>query len=256
MPSTSWETPLKSPLKSLVKSPVKSPVKSRRRHLIALAAALGVVAGAGAGYVVQAAREPKLPTLVQPPLPQARGPQPEPLTEALDRKVRNDGDLRELLLEKPGGATTPDWVASQGWMDRTGYADLSDEPEAFETHLTEQEFFRAAVTGWDTGDHQVEILLAQFEQREAPAAPADDSSSSRYWAETDPDVRSRPLPGTGEGKVYVHPKPSAEANALPGVSAEAHASRGDLSLHIWIYGDDPVPWRTIMDLAERQMERL
>ncbi|MFC8432001.1 hypothetical protein [Streptomyces sp. NPDC057253] len=231
-------------------------MKYPRRKLIAAAAVLGVVAGAGAGYLVQAAREPRLPLLVQPTLPQARGPQPEPLTAEQDRKVRNDGDLRELLLEKPGGTTTPDWVAPQGWMDRGEYADLSDEPDSYYEHLEEQEFLRAAVTGWDAGGHQVEILLAQFEQREAPAAPADDSSRSRYWAETDPDVRTRPLPGTGEGKVYVHPDPSAETTALPGVSAEAHASRGDLSLHIWVYGDDPVPLSTIMDLAERQMERL
>ncbi|MFF7281448.1 hypothetical protein [Streptomyces griseorubiginosus] len=231
-------------------------MKDPKRQLVAAAAVLGVVAGACAGYLVQAGREPTLPLLVQPALPQARGPQPEPLTAEQDRKVRNDGDLRELLLETPDGATTPDWVAPQGWMALGEYADMSDEPETYYDHLEKQEFLRAAVTGWDTGSHQVEIWLAQFEQREAPTAPADDSSSSRYWAETDPDVKSRPIPGTGAGRAYLHPEPSAESTALPGVSAEAHASRGDLSLHIWVYGEDPVPWGTIMDLAERQMVRL
>ncbi|MFC8358738.1 hypothetical protein ACFUIY_02590 [Streptomyces griseorubiginosus] len=236
-----------------MKSPLKNPLKGPKRHLIALAAALGVVAGAGAGYLVQAGREPKLPTLVQPPLPQAHGPQPEPLTESRDRKVRNDGDLRELLLEKPGGATTPDWVEPQGWMD---YAATFEDPEAADTFLAEQEFLRAAVTGWEAGDQDVQIWLAQFEQKKNFAAPADDSAETRYWAESDPDVESRPIPGTGEGRAYVHPKLYHESGVAPYYRAEAHASRGDLSVHIWVYDDDPVPWRTIMDLAERQMEGL
>lgn len=234
-------------------------MQSPKRHLIALAAALGVVAGAGAGYLVQAGREPKLPTLVQPPLQQARGPQPEPLTEALDRKVRNDGDLRELLLEKPSGAITPDWVQPQGWMNLYDYADTWQDPEAVEaadTFLEEQEFLRAAVTGWEAGGQEVQIWLAQFEQKKDFAAPADDSAATRYAAETDPDVESRPIPGTGEGKAYVRPTLYHESGVAPYYRAEAHASRGDLSVHIWVYDDAPIPWRTIMDLAERQMERL
>ncbi|WP_028810056.1 hypothetical protein [Streptomyces sp. 351MFTsu5.1] len=234
-------------------------MKSPKRHLTALAAALGVVAGAGAGYLVQAGREPKLPTLVQPPLPQARGPQPAPLTEARDRKVRNDGDLRELLLEKPSGAITPDSVPSQGWMNLYDYADMWGDPEAVEaadTFLEEQEFLRAAVTGWEAGGQEVHVWLAQFEQQKDFAAPANDSAGTRYGAETDPDVESRPIPGTGEGRAYVHPKLYREPGGAPYYRAEAHASRGDLSVHIWVYDDDPVPWRTIMDLAERQMERV
>jgi hypothetical protein len=238
--------------------PMTESVPPRRRtaRVVAVAAVLGVVAGTCAGYLVQAGREPTLPTLVQPTLPQARGPQPEPLTAEQDRKVRNDGDLRELLLEKPSGATTPDWVEPQGWMNQAAYADMSDDPEATYAHLDEQEFFRAAVTGWDAGGHEVEIWLVQFEQKEAPTAPADDSEGTRYWAETDPDVESRPIPDTGDGRAYVHPRPSREPGGDPVHSAEAHASRGDLSVHIWVYGDDSIPWRTITDLAERQMERL
>ncbi|WP_260470476.1 hypothetical protein [Streptomyces sp. RP5T] len=231
-------------------------MKDPKRRMAAAAAVLGVVAGTCAGYLVQAAREPRLPLLVQPELPRARGPQPQPLSAEQDRKVRNDGDLRELLLTKPAGATTPDWVATQGWLYLEDYAATWEHPEAGATYLEEQEFLRAAVTGWDTGDHEVEICLVQFGQKEVPAAPEDDSESTRFWAQEDLDVESRPIPGTGGGKAYVHPEPSSESAVAPGLSAEAHASRGDLSLHIWVYGDDPVPMGTIMDLAERQMERL
>jgi len=231
-------------------------LKYPKRQSVAVAAVLGGVAGTCAGYLVQAGREPKLPVLVQPALPQARGPQPEPLSAEQDRKVRNDGDLRELLLEKPRGATTPEWVEPQGWMNQSAYAEMSEEPEVAYARLDEQEFFRAAVTGWDEGGHDVEIWVVQFEQRNAPTAPADDSENTRYWAETDPDVESRPIPHTGDGRAYVHPEPTREPGSDPVHSAEAHASRGDLSVHIWVYGDEPIPMGTITDLAERQMERL
>jgi hypothetical protein len=39
-------------------------------------------------------------------------------------------------------------------------------------------------------------------------------------------------------------------------SAEAHAWRGDIAMEIWIYGNKPITKKMIMDLAERQMERL
>jgi hypothetical protein len=232
------------------------PRRFRTTSLVAVAAVLGVLAGTGAGYLVQSGREPRMPALGGPELPRAQGPQPEPLSAERDRKVRNDGDLRELLLRKPGGASTPDWVEPQGWMDLAAYAEMREDPESAYDRLEEQEFLRAAVTGWSADGDDVEIWLAQFEQREDATGPADDSGGARYWAETDPDVRTRPIPGTGEGKAYVHPKPVREAGGAPFYTAEAHASRGDLSLHIWVYGDDPIPWRTIMDLAERQMERL
>jgi hypothetical protein len=235
---------------------VGAQLKYPKRQSVAVAAVLGVVAGTCAGYLVQAGREPKLPLLVQPVLPQARGPQPEPLTAEQDRKVRNDGDLRELLLAKPSGATTPEWVEPQGWMYLADYADTGEDPEAAATHLEKQEFLRGAVTGWDAGDHEVEISLVQFGQKDVPTAPEDDSENTRYWAEDDLDVESRPIPGTGDGRAYVHPEPFRESGVVPGLSAEAHASRGDLSVHIWVYGDDPVPMKTIMDLAVRQMERL
>ncbi|MFF3845970.1 hypothetical protein [Streptomyces sp. NPDC002328] len=231
--------------------------KRTTARLIGGATALGVLVGVCAGYVVQAGRDPKLPTLVQPALPQARGPEPEPLSAAADRKVRNDGDLRELLLEKPRGAITPDWVLPQGWADLETYASSAEEPEEAAAELAEKEFLRAAVTGWDVGSHDVEIWLAQYGQKAAPTAPADDTGSARYWAETDLDVVSRPIPGTGEGMAYVHPQPVSEpGGGAPFHSAEAHAWRGDIAVHVWIRADAPIPTETIVNLARRQLERL
>ncbi|MGX1270854.1 hypothetical protein [Streptomyces phaeoluteigriseus] len=231
--------------------------RGRTTLLIAAAAVLGVVAGTCTGYLVQADREPtKLPPLSQPVLAQAKGPGPEPLSAAQDRKLRTDGDLRKLLLKKPKGAKDVEWLEGMdGWMDMAGYADLYEEPGEVFPDLVENEFRRAAVTGWAEGEsYTVEIRLVQFRQEETLQAD-EVTDNNQYWADEDA-TDSWDLPGTGDGMVYVHRKPETEPGYLPVYSAEAHAWRGDIAMEIWVSGTKAIPKSKIMDLARRQMERL
>jgi hypothetical protein len=219
---------------------------------------LGVVAGTCTGYLVQADREPtRLPPLSQPVLAQSKGEAPEPLSAAQDRRVKTDGDLRELLLEKPRGTREPDWpMGEDGWMDLAEYAGHYEESGSAFGQLAMDGFRRAAVTGWlDDDDHSVEIRLVQFRQEEGRAA-AGNVENSQYWAADAGDTDSWALPGTGKGRAYVHNSPDAEPGYEPLYSAEAHAWRGDISMEIWVHGSKPIPKKMIMDLAERQMERL
>lgn len=232
--------------------------RGRTALLIAGAALLGVIAGTCTGYVVQADREPtKLPSLSQPALRQAKGEVPEPLSAAQDRRVRTDGDLRRLLLKKPGGAKGATWLnVDDGWMDLAAYADSYQKPDEVFGELIGDEFRRAAVTGWKAaGDTTVEIRLIQYRQEEAVAA-AGRAENNQYWAEDEDDTDSWPVPGTGNGMVYVHNKPEAEAGYVPMYSAEAFAWRGDIAVEIWIHDSRPIAKKKIMDLAKRQMERL
>ncbi|MGP4085744.1 hypothetical protein [Streptomyces sp. KR55] len=239
----------------------EKPPRPRRRGRTALlltgAAALGLLAGTCAGYLVQADREPtRLPPLSQPVMAQATGPAPEPLSAAQDRTVRTDGDLRKLLLKKPAGTKEADWLASDGWMDIAAYADSFTAPGEKFDDLVADEFRRAAVVGWEAGSsYNVEIRLVQFRQEDSLAA-ADSANNHQDWAESDPDTESWSIPGTGDGMAYVHTRPDTEPGYEPLYSAEAHAWRGDIAMEIWIYGDRPIAKKTILDLAERQMERL
>lgn len=241
----------------------EAPVPPRRRRgrttvLIATAAVLGAVAGTCTGYLVQAEREPtRLPSLSQTALPQADGPAPEPLSAARDRQVRTDGDLRRLLLKKPRGAKDAEWLeGSDGWMDLADYADSYERPADAFRGLIEDEFRRAAVTGWQTGDGTtVEIRLVQFHQEESLAV-ADLVEEAGYYAEERSGSKSWPVDGTEKGRAYVHSRPVTEPGYLPLYGAEAHAGRGDIAMEIWVYSDKPVPKATVVDLAERQMERL
>ncbi|KUO20649.1 hypothetical protein AQJ91_13690 [Streptomyces dysideae] len=226
--------------------------------MIAGAAVLGLVAGTCAGFLVQADREPtKLAPLSQPTLAQAKGPAPEPLSAAQDRRVSTDGDLRKLLLKKPRGAKDAEWLeGSDGWLDLARYADSYKEPGEKFDDLVEDEFRRAAVTGWEVGtSYSVEIRLVQYRQEERLVAK-DAADGSQYWAEDEDGTDSWVIPGTVDGMAYVHTVPEREPGYLPLYSAEAHAWRGDIDVEIWIYSSAPVTKKTIMDLAKRQMERL
>jgi hypothetical protein len=238
------------------------PAGPRRRRgrtalLIAGAAVLGVVAGTCAGYLIQADREPTaLPSLSQATLVQAKGPGPEPLSAAQDRRVKTDGDLRKLLLKKPTGAKDADWLGDDdGWLDLAGYAELYEDPAgAFEDQVGD-EFRRAAVAGWASGDRQVSVRLVQYRQEEAVVA-GDQASNDKYWADREGSTRSWAIPGTEEGMAYVHDKPATEPGYVPVYGAEAYGSRGDVVMEIRVYDTKPLTKKTIIDLAERQMERL
>lgn len=252
---------MEEPTEEAEGAPDPVPVRRRRGRtalLIAGAAALGLVAGTCAGYLIQADREPtKLPPLSQPTLPQATGPAPQPLSATRDRRVKTDGDLRKLLLKKPKGAKDAEWLeGADGWLDLADYAGSYEEPGEVFGDLVDDEFRRAAVIGWEEGEsYTVEIRLVQFHQEDDLAA-ADYSDNNQYWADEGTTTDSWAVPGTGDGMAYVHREPETKAGYLPMYSAEAHAWRGDIAMEIWVYGSKAVSKKKIMDLAERQMERL
>ncbi|MFD7876303.1 hypothetical protein ACFV5G_19725 [Streptomyces sp. NPDC059766] len=238
-----------------------APPRPRRRGRTALlivgAAVLGLVSGTCGGYLVQADREPtKLPPLSQPTLAQGRGDGPERLSAAQDHQVKTDGDLRKLLLKMPRGAKKADWIPDDGWIDLAAYTERFTKPRDAFPDLVGKEFRRAVDGGWQVGDtYSVEIELVQFRQHEETGAE-DSSDNGQYWADEEDHTDSWSIPGTGDGMAYVHTKPDTKPGYLPMYSAEAHAWRGDIAMEIWIYDSKPIPKKTIMDLAKRQMEQL
>jgi hypothetical protein len=242
--------------------PVALVARTRRRRrttlLISAAALLGLVAGTCAGYLVQADREPTaLPPLSQSSLKRAEGEGPEPLSAARDPQVRTDGDLRELLLDKPRGTRElPLRGEVDGWLDLAGLAGYYEKPAGAFADLVEGEFRRAAVTGWAEGSTGVvEIRLVQFHQEEQLGA-ADFADGAYYWTGRDADTDGWPIPGTGDGMAYVHNTPRAEPGYQPFYAAEAFAWRGDIMMAIWVSDTRPLSKKKIMGLARRQMERL
>ncbi|MBE8478235.1 hypothetical protein [Streptomyces justiciae] len=229
--------------------------RGRTTLLVAVAAVLGVVAGTCTGFVVQANREPTaLPPLSQPVVKQAKG-EVEPLSAAQDRHVKIDGDLRKLLLKKPKGARAADYMTN-GWMDLAEYADNFDKPATAFGNLATDEFRRAAVIGWrESGNSSVVVQLVQFRQVRGLTAEQSTSNEQSY-AGDESDTDSWPIPGTGDGWVYVHHSPDRKPGYLPLYTAEALATRGDIAVTVWVFDSKPITKKKIMDLAKRQMGRL
>ncbi|MER5597768.1 hypothetical protein [Streptomyces sp. NPDC002265] len=231
--------------------------RGRTTAMIAGAAVLGTVAGTCVGYLVQADRAPTaLPSLSQAVVKQAGG-EVEPLSAAQDRKVKMDGDLRKLLLDRPKG-TKEIPMGDEGWESLAEYAERYDKPANAFSNLAEDEFRRSAGISWRSGStYNVEIVLTQFRQ-ESKAAASEWSDNGHYWAEKEGHTRDWPIPGTGDGNgtVYVHDTPDRKPGYLPFYTAEAHAWRGDVYMEIWINDSKPIPKAKIMDLAERQVGKL
>ncbi|WP_234436930.1 hypothetical protein [Streptomyces maremycinicus] len=232
--------------------------RGRTTLMIAGAAVLGVVAGACAGFLVQADREPTaLPPLSQPVLEQAEG-EVEPLSAAQDRRVKTDGDLRKLLITRPKGAKdSPLGLEGDGWTDLSTYADQYSKPATTFNNLVDDEFRRAAQTAWRVGTYNVHVGLVQFHQ-ESKAAASEWADNGHYWAEDEDDTRSWPVPGTGNGNgtAYVHDTPERKPGYLPAYTAEAHAWRGDIYVEIYVSDTKPISKAKIMDLAQRQVGKL
>ncbi len=232
--------------------------RGRTTLLIAVAAVLGVVAGTCTGFLVQANRAPDaLPSLSQATLTQAKGPAPEPLSAAQDRRVKVDGDLRKLLLKRPSGARDADYTTGEdGWLDLAGYAEMYDRPADAFGDLVADEFRRAAVVNWREGSSLfVEIRLVQYRQQDQLVV-AESASGAYGYAQDKPHTDSWPIPGTGDGMAYVHNSPDRKAGYTDVYKAEAHAWRGDIEMEIWVDSGSPVSQKKIRDLAKRQMERL
>ncbi|MEU5087495.1 hypothetical protein [Streptomyces sp. NPDC021356] len=252
------ERPSSAP-EGVPEAPPEAPPRRFRRTalLVAAAAVLGVVAGTCTGYVVQAGREPtSLPPLSQPVVEQAKG-EAEPLPAAQDRRVKRDGDLRKLLVDRPKGARDDPYGANgDGWMSLTEYAHEFTKPDkAFGNDLSD-DFRRAVGTRWETGGtHEVEIRLAQYRQEEELTA-AGQADGAMYWAEREVRGHRWPIPGTGSGMAYTATEPDRKPGYLPVYQARAHAWRGDVVMEIYIYDTKPITKKEIMSLAQRQMGRL
>ncbi|MFF2024070.1 hypothetical protein ACFVW2_20000 [Streptomyces sp. NPDC058171] len=229
--------------------PRTAPGRPRRRTLplLAGAAALGVIAGACVGYLIQADRAPTpLAPLSQPVVPTA----PRGDTAPADPAARTDGDLRELLLPAPRGARD----TLRGWAPLHMNVSLAEVPSERLKDLVDHDFRRMAVTAWRTGDRSIEIQLNQFREGQEyylPRLVDHQSYDSAQWTGTSGTA----VPGSGNGMVHTTTTPQQIDGRLTYVS-EAYAWRGDVAMLVQILSPTPIREQEISELARRQVARL
>ena len=139
-------------------------MKRRTGLLFSSAVVVGLVGGGGSGFAIQKGRAatplPPVPHTLAPALAPAAADVPDPKT---DDGAKLDGDLRELLLEKPAGAHDPVNVPARTWLTIGDLAEFWHRPDQAFEKLNREHFRRAAGVVWDLADGTVvEVDLVQF----------------------------------------------------------------------------------------------
>lgn len=247
-------------------APVRRRPRGRTTLIIAAAALLGIAGGAAAGYGVQAERAPTpLAALSQPGLGYPAKPgsaDPAPLTAAQDGRVRTDGDLRELLVDRPKGAkkTIADELGlDDGWQPLDQYAETYyEDPHFMFESLSELDLRRVASVAWRQGEHRetgVQLLQFRSGDRNGAAEHFGDQLMYMPWDKDGAGNPGDPVKGSREGRYFLYPV-ERKAGYLPSYRARALAVRGDIVLDINIFDTVPIGKKDIRTLAERQLERL
>ncbi|MGW6582353.1 hypothetical protein ACWF76_23720 [Streptomyces globisporus] len=242
--------------------------RGRTTLIIAAAALLGIVGGVAVGYGVQAEREPTpLAALSQPGLgypakPLSADRAPAPLPAAQDRRVRTDGDLRKLLVDRPKGTrkTLIDELGiGDGWEPLDEYVErYYEDPHYMFESLSGLDLRRVASVAWEQGQHrETEVWLLQFRSGDQHGASEqfDDQIMYMPWDSDGAGNTGDAIKGSREGRYFLYPV-ERKAGYLPSYRARALAVRGDIALDISIFDTSPISKKDIRTLAERQLERL
>ncbi|MFE3740499.1 hypothetical protein [Streptomyces sp. NPDC059134] len=233
--------------------------RGRTALLIAVAAVLGIVSGTATGYAVQAGRPPTpLPVLAQPGLAYPAkalpaGEKAKPLSAEEDNGIRTEGDLRELLIDRPAGTrkVAPDWL-EDGWVSVRSYAHyFQGGGYAFSSAL-DNGLRRVAGTAWaGSGDRQGSVVLAQYR----PSADTHATTALEWlpWGMIARSGSGNPVEGTAKGRYYVY---DAGAGTPLRYRAYAAAHRGDVLVRVQLFDSRPIGEKDIRTLIEDQVERL
>ncbi|MEU4504052.1 hypothetical protein [Streptomyces sp. NPDC024089] len=247
-------------------APVAKRPRGRTTLLIAAAAVLGIAGGTAVGYDVQAGRAPTpLPALAQPGLAYPAkalppGEAPDPLPASQDHRVRTDGDLRKLIVDRPAGWSDDSSVPGigDGWLRPDVYARAFKEEGSMYEYFLESDIRRIAGVAWKRGQYRTaEINLVQFGSSTFPGAQEFAEGQLGYMPGTEIGAGNGgdPIKGSGNGRYFLY-EVDRKPGYLPSYQARATVYRGDIVADIHLYDTVPISKKDIRTLAERQLERL
>lgn len=230
--------------------------RGRTTVLIAAAAVLGVLAGAGVGYRIQYDREPTpLAPLAgaMPVQPKGAAPAAPALPASQDRAAIYGGNLLDLLVPVPKGAKDSERV----WMSLTGFAEAFDDPAATFKEFATGGFQRSVRADWagEPGTYD-EVELIQF--RDEGTAYA--SSLFPQWASANTYDSaygtSVEIPGVTNGYVWPSGKPVTQDGYEPEYHGRALAQVGNILIEVFVDRLHPVTASTVLPVINEQLERL
>lgn len=182
-------------------------MKRRTGLLFSGAVALGLAGGAVSGFAVQHSRPPTplppVPHTVVAAVAPAAADKPDPDT---DDGAKLDGDLRELLVDRPADAHDDPLLPARSWLTIGNLAEYFEHPDRELATLNEEEFRRAARTVWDRPDGtQVEIDLVQFRSTDG---------AGQFFTDTKDLMNAWTTTPAGTGTGYVGQDPDKTPRGL------------------------------------------
>lgn len=242
----------------------------RTALLLAAAVLAGALGGVTYGYAEQAGNPPTpLPPLNQPGLAHPGKPLPadeaEPLSAAADRRVKTDGDLRELLVSRPPGTVDTEVEmgggSGEGWLTPYEVAADTGAPDEALGFMLEKGLRRTAFASWSKeGDATFVVLINLLQFRNDATAGSVDYLAEQQMASsigmTGGQVSSVSLKGSADGRAYFLEEPYEEPGVPPLYQGTALARRGDIVMEVYLFESSPVDEKELKSLAERQLERL
>lgn len=225
-------------------------MKRRTGLLFSSAVVLGLVGGAGCGFAIQHARS----ATPLPPISHTLGSAVVPLADETpdpetDDGAKLDGDLRDLLLDKPAEAKDDALTPARGWLTIGELAEYFRKPDAEFAALNAEHFRRAARAVWVAADGtRVEIDLVQFRS-------GDDAGT--FFASVGVLVNASTLvPGTETGYVGRY-----GAKGRDGISGYGLVRHGDVVEQVFLERKPGAPSTgdvldDVMKVTKEQADRL
>jgi hypothetical protein len=232
--------------------------RGRTALIMAVAAVLGVFGGGAAGYAAQSGSAPT-------PLPPLTAPQPQyprvhlaapALPAADDDMVRTDGDLTQLLLPAPRGASPALGDASiDTWLNIAQYSENFVNPAGEFAWLSDHGFRRAAQASWSPDSNLADAVdLVQFDHaQEANALQAvqNEAVSATSWTGSN----STSMPGSDAAMIFAGTKQHSDGS-FSYYEGRAFGVHGDIAVLVYVQDTHPVSARTVQTLLQEQLERL
>jgi hypothetical protein len=237
--------------------PYRPMARRRLALLTAAAVVLGVLAGAGGGYLIQQDRKPTpLPKLIGPPptQPAAPGPVPSSARPADDRNAVYQADLLKLLLPTPKGAKERE----RDWKTLSDLAEGYNDPAYMYGELGGRGFRRAVMAAWETGSHRglvtTENSLTQF--RDDDRAYTSEWMRHLEYADGPHQTYGDPVSGHPDSLVMPSSFPYEEGDGLEVYVGEAFARVGNIGVEVYVSALHPVTAKALTSVITKQLERL
>ncbi|MGA5821587.1 hypothetical protein ACPC54_27415 [Kitasatospora sp. NPDC094028] len=225
--------------------PARPPRRPRPVLLSVYGLVLGVLAGGGVGYAVQAQR----PATPLPPLQVALPGYPaapvdaSAFAAAQPKAPAIEGDLTKLLVKPPAGSEAwGDFPDKPSWVSVGELAEHKGDAADLFTSLLGSGVRRAAEVDWKKDNIRYRVTLTQYTAEDADNAKPD--RGQQFADDVDSSFR-----------IYDTPRHWADSTDTYYYGSAA-AKRGSLQMLVEVFAPQPLDAEAVKSLAKQQWERL